>query len=85
MTATEITLFTLIGFLFLLVGLLGGIVIKFYLDQLASIKMGETHPEMFDEDGKLIADEIVALKIEPGFYDEFEEEYGSLFEEDDDD
>lgn len=85
MSATEITLFTLIGILFLLVGLVGGVIIKSYLDQIVSIKMGETHPEMFDENGKIIADEIVALKIEPGFYDEFEEEYGSLFEEDDED
>ena len=32
-----------------------------------------THPEMFDENGNLLPDEILAVRFENG-YDEFDEE-----------
>ena len=43
------------------------------------------HPEFFDENGNVIADEVVSLRIESGFIEEFQEDYRGLFDEDDDD
>ena len=43
------------------------------------------HPELFDRDGNLIADEVVSLSVSPDFYEGFQQEYGGLFNDDDDD
>ncbi|MDW7641538.1 MAG: hypothetical protein SCG72_03945 [Nitrosarchaeum sp.] len=85
MTAPELTLFCLVSFLFLCVGVVGGWGIKSYLDKMIPAKLGILHQEFFDEDGNIIADEVVSLRIEPGFIEEFQEDYGGLFDDGDDD
>ena len=63
MTAPELTLFCLVSFLFLCVGVVGGWGIKSYLDKMIPAKLGILHQEFFDEDGNII--EFYALKHDP--------------------
>ena len=85
MLATELTIFCLLSFLFLSVGMIGGWGLKSYLDTNRPIKINPLHPEFFDTEGDLIPDEVVAVSIHPGMYEDSVEEYGSLFDEDDED
>ena len=72
MQATILTLSSLISVLFLLVGLVIGYIAQEYLQE---IKINKYHPEMFDENGDLIPDEILAVRFDNDFSD---------YEEDDD-
>lgn len=85
MLATELTIFCLITFLFLIVGLIGGWVVKSYLDSTRVPKINPLHPEFFDTNGDIIPDEVLSVSIHPGMYEDFQEEYGTLFDDDDDD
>lgn len=85
MLAAEIAIFCLMSFLFLFVGVIGGWGLKTYLDTTRPIKINPLHPEFFDNDGDLIPDEVVAVSIHPGMYEDFIEDYKPLFDEDDDD
>jgi hypothetical protein len=85
MAAPELTLFCLVSFLFLCVGVVGGWGLKSYLDHMIPAKLGTLHQEFFDEDGNVIADEVVSLRIESGFIEEFQEDYRGLFSDDDED
>jgi hypothetical protein len=46
--------------------------------------MGPLHPEFFNEDGSINADEVVSLRIQPDFMEQFVEDYEGLFDEDED-
>ena len=83
MLAVSLVFGTFLTILFFIVGLMGGWVSREYMMNYREIP--KMHPEMFDTQGNLVADEVVSLKIEPGFYDEFVQEYGGLFDDDDDD
>lgn len=85
MLATELTIFGLLSFLFLCVGIIGGWGLKSFLESTRPIKINPLHPEFFDSDGDLIPDEVVAVSIHPGMYEDFQDEYNSLFEDDEDD
>ncbi len=63
MLASELTIFCLLSFLFLLVGLVIGWLTKSYLYE-SQIRQIYTHPEMFDENGNIIPDEILAVRFE---------------------
>lgn len=82
MVAVSLVFGSFLTVLFFIVGLIGGWIAREYMMNYREIP--KMHPEMFDSQGNLVADEIVSLKIEPGFYDEFCEEYEGLFDEDDD-
>lgn len=85
MQATELTLFCLVSFLFLCVGFVIGWLIRENISiNFQRIHNGPLHPEFFNEDGSINADEVVSLRIEPGFMEEFQEDYQGLFEEDED-
>ena len=56
--------------LFLLIGTLLGWVVKQYLDQ---TRVPYIHPEMFDGDGNILPDEILAVRFENN-YDDYEDE-----------
>ena len=71
--------------LFLLVGVSLGWTIKSYLDNMMIPKAKPLHPEFFDSNGDLVPDEVLALTIHPGMYEDFNDEYKSLFEDDDSD
>lgn len=85
MLATDLTIFCLLAVLFLFVGIIGGWGLKSYLDTTRPLKINPLHPEFFNEDGDIIPDEVVAVSIHPGMYEDFINEYGPLFEEDDTD
>ena len=82
MVAVSLVFGTFLTILFFIVGLIGGWVAREYMMNYREIP--KMHPEMFDSKGNLVADEVVSLRIEPGFYDEFVEEYEGLFDDDDD-
>jgi hypothetical protein len=82
MLAVSLVFSSFLTILFFIVGLIGGWVAREYMMNYREIP--RMHPEMFDTQGNLVADEVVSLKIEPGFYDEFMGEYGELFDDDED-
>lgn len=85
MLVTEITIFCLLSFLFLCVGIIGGWGLKNYLDTTRPIKINPLHPEFFNSEGDIIPDEVVAVSIHPGMYEDFQDEYGHLFDDENDD
>ena len=58
-----LTLTTVVSLLALLVGVMLGWLIRAYTLEKASYAYN-VHPEMFDENGNLIADETIALRFE---------------------
>lgn len=73
MLASELTIFTILTFLFLLVGGVIGWLTKSHLDE-NQVRRFYTHPEMFDENGNLIPDEILAVRFENDYDDNDDEE-----------
>jgi len=70
MLAAEITIFSLISVLFLLVG---GVIGWLTKDHIYNTQPIYTHPEMFDENGNIVPDEILAVRFENN-YDDYEDE-----------
>lgn len=73
MLASELTLFCLITVLFLLVGGVIGWLTRMQLDE-NQIRRIYTHPEMFDENGNIIPDEILAVRFENDYDNDEDEE-----------
>ena len=73
MLAVTLTLSTVISILFLVVGGVVGYLLREYAYQRTSTYL-PTHPEMFDENGQIIPDEILSVRFENGF-DSDEEDY----------
>ena len=71
MLAVTITLSTVISLLFLVVGGVVGYLLKEYAYQRTATYI-PTHPEMFDENGQIIPDEILSVRFENGPDDEEE-------------
>lgn len=71
MLASELTLFSLVCFLFLIVGGIVGWLTKQHMYNVSPLYI---HPEMFDENGNIIPDEVVALRFEEGYFDTDDEE-----------
>jgi hypothetical protein len=69
MLALTLTLSTLISVLFLAVG---GIIGWLYKDHIQKTIVPQLHPEMYDERGNVIPDEIIAFRVENSdfLYDE---------------
>tara|TARA_Y100000289_G_scaffold54423_1_gene56853 strand:+ start:1320 stop:1628 length:309 start_codon:yes stop_codon:yes gene_type:complete len=63
MLAVTLTLSSIISILFLIVGGVVGYLLKEYVYERNSTYI-PTHPEMFDENGQLIADDILAVRFE---------------------
>jgi hypothetical protein len=84
MQAAELTIFCLLSVLFLIAGfVLGWLVRENLMISFHRPNVGPLHPEFFNEDGSVNADEVVSLRIEPGFMNDFVEDYEGLFDEDD--
>ena len=83
MLAVSLVFGSFLTVLFFIVGIIGGWVAREYMMNYREFP--KMHPEFFDNEGNIISDEIVSLKVEPGFYDEFLEEYNESLEDDDDD
>lgn len=74
MLASELTLFCLVSVLFLFVGGVIGWLTRSHTFE-NQIKQVYVHPEMFDDNGNLIPDEILAVRFENDYdYDEDEDE-----------
>ena len=72
MLAAEIAIFCTLSVLFLLVGGVIGWLTKEHMLQTQPVYM---HPEMFDENGNVLPDEILAVRFENNYdYDEEEED-----------
>jgi len=72
MLAVTLTLSTIISFLFLVVGGVIGYLLKEYVIERNSTYI-PMHPEMFDENGHIIPDEVIAVRFENS-YDDYEED-----------
>ena len=74
MTIVTLTLTTIVAFLALLVGGMIGWLARQHSYEAAYVAY--THPEMFDENGQLVPDEIVAVRFENNYdnTDDTEEE-----------
>ena len=65
MLAVTLTLSTIISLLFLVVGGVVGYLLKEYAYQRTATYI-PTHPEMFDENGQIIPDDILSVRFENG-------------------
>jgi hypothetical protein len=73
-TAVILTFTTLFCVMFLMIGLIGGWIVKQYqVERIYGIR--NIHPEFFDNNGNIIPDEVLAVRFEEGFFDNDEEEY----------
>jgi len=72
MLAVTLTLSTIISIMFLLVGGVIGYLLKEYVIERNSTFI-PTHPEMFDENGQIIPDEVLSVRFENNLED-FESE-----------
>lgn len=70
MLAVTLTIGTLVSIMMLLVGSVIGWLAK---EHMYNTQPVYTHPEMFDENGNVLPDEIVAVRFENS-YDEYDEE-----------
>jgi hypothetical protein len=73
MLAVSLVLGSFLTVLFLIVGLIGGWVAREYMMNYREVPM--PHPEMFDSQGNLIPDEVIAFRFESDFgYDDEDDE-----------
>jgi len=73
MLAVSLVLGSFLTVLFLIVGLIGGWVAREYMMNYREIP--RPHPEMFDSQGNLIPDEVIAFRFESDFgYDDEDDE-----------
>jgi len=73
MLAVALTFATLISIMFLIVGGVVGYLLKEYAIDRTSQYI-PMHPEMFDENGQIIADDVLAVRFENNIEDLSEED-----------
>lgn len=73
MLASELTLFGLVSFLFLCVGGVIGWLAKSHSYE-TQPRQVYVHPEMFDENGNLIPDEVLAVSFNPDYFGDSDDE-----------
>jgi hypothetical protein len=71
MLAAVIAIFCILSFLFLLVG---GVIGWLSREHVFVTQPVYTHPEMFDENGNVLPDEILAVRFENNYDNDEEEE-----------
>lgn len=67
MLAVSLVLGSFLTILFLIVGIMAGWVAREYMMNYREIP--RIHPEMFDSNGQLIPDEVLAIRFEEGYFD----------------
>jgi hypothetical protein len=72
MLAVSLVLGSFLTILFLIVGVLTGWVAREYMMNYREIP--KIHPEMFDTQGNLIPDEVLAIRFEEGYFDSDEDD-----------
>jgi hypothetical protein len=70
MLAVTLTISTLVSIMFFFVG---GVVGWLAKEHFYTTNIAYTHPEMFDENGNVLPDEILAVRFENN-YDDYEDE-----------
>jgi hypothetical protein len=72
MLATSLVIGSFLTVLFFIVGILGGWVAREYMMNYREIP--KFHPEMYDENGNIIPDEVIAFRFENNYdYDDEDE------------
>ena len=72
MLAVSLVLGSFLTVLFLIVGVVAGWVAREYMMNYREIP--RIHPEMFDSNGQLIPDEVLAIRFEEGYFDSEEDD-----------
>ena len=72
MSAASIVFGSFLTVLFLVVGGVGGWIVRVYMMNYQD--RPNLHPEFFDSDGNVIPDEVLAVRFEEGFFDDDLEE-----------
>jgi hypothetical protein len=72
MLAVSLVLGSFLIVLFLIVGVVTGWVAREYMMNYREIP--RIHPEMFDSNGQLIPDEVLAIRFEEGYFDSDEDD-----------
>jgi hypothetical protein len=72
MLAVSLVLGSFLIVLFLIVGVVTGWVAREYMMNYREIP--RIHPEMFDNQGNLIPDEVLAIRFEEGYFDSDEDD-----------
>lgn len=67
MLAVSLVFGSFLTILFLIVGVVTGWVAREYMMNYREIP--RIHPEMFDSNGQLIPDEVLAIRFEEGYFD----------------
>lgn len=71
MLAVTLTIFSFISILFLIVGIMVGWIFKDYFYQTTPPHL---HPEMYDENGNILPDQILAVRFENDYDTDDEDE-----------
>jgi len=74
MLAVTLTLGTLISIMFFILGGVVGWMLKQHIVEKNYLSSLHVHPEMFDENGNIIPDEILAVRFEKDYDDDYEED-----------
>lgn len=75
MLAVSLVLGSFLTILFLIVGLIAGWVAREYMmTHQEGPKQIAYHPEFYNKDGDLIDEEIVSVRFEQGYFDDYEME-----------
>ena len=68
-----LTFTTLFCVMFLFIGMIGGWIIKQYqFERIYGIR--NIHPEFFDANGNIVADEVLAVRFDSDYFDDEEED-----------
>jgi hypothetical protein len=72
MLAISLVFGSFLTFLFLIVGLIGGWTAREYMMNYREIP--KLHPEFYDKNGNIIADEVLAISFNPDYFDDYEDD-----------
>jgi hypothetical protein len=72
MLAISLVFGSFLTVLFLIVGLIGGWTAREYMMNYREIP--KLHPEFYDKNGNIIADEVLAISFNPDYFDDYEDD-----------
>ena len=72
MEVAEIAFASFVGVVFLLIGFMGGWILREYM--LNYQDTPKLHPEFYDQHGNIVADEVIAVSFQEGLFEDSEDE-----------
>ncbi len=72
MEVAEIAFASFVGVVFLLIGFMGGWILREYM--LNYRDTPKLHPEFYDQHGNIVADEVIAVSFQEGLFEDTEDE-----------